>query len=88
MSKTASSVGNIAPSWKGKTPIGVRFGARLNQIRTERGYTQLKLADVSGLDRSFISDMERGVKEPTISTVELLCNAFSMTLGEFFEGMI
>jgi transcriptional regulator with XRE-family HTH domain len=76
-----------APSYKGKQPIKQRFGTRLQQIRTDKGYTQMKLAQQSTLDRSFISDLERGVKEPTISSLELIATTFSMTLSELFEGV-
>ena len=76
-----------APAWKGLKPVSVRFGERLHQLRTDRGYTQIQFAMAAKLDRSFISDMERGVKEPTVSTLERIANAFSLTLAEFFEGV-
>jgi transcriptional regulator with XRE-family HTH domain len=47
----------------------------------------MRLAMNAGLDRSFISDIERGVKEPTISTLDMLAIVFSMTLSEMFEGV-
>ena len=59
-----------APSYKVPDPVRVRFGKHLQELRTSRGITQMQLAMTSGLDRSFISDMERGVKEPAISTLE------------------
>jgi len=85
--RAAFMTNHEAPSWKGKEPVRIRFGKRLNQLRTERGYTQMQLAMNAGLDRSFISDIERGVKEPTISTLDLLAITFSMTLSELFEGV-
>ena len=76
-----------APSWKGKEPVRVRFGKRLHNLRQERGYTQMQLAMNAGLDRSFISDIERGVKEPTISTLDMLALCFNLTLSQLFEGV-
>jgi DNA-binding XRE family transcriptional regulator len=76
-----------APSWKGREPVRIRFGKRLHELRTSRGYTQMQLAMNAGLDRSFISDIERGVKEPTISTLDMLAIVFSLTLSEMFEGV-
>lgn len=81
------NTGPQAPSYKGRAPIKQRFGARLHEIRTAKGYTQMQLAMQAGLDRSFLSDIERGVKEPTISTVELIATVFSMTMSELFEGI-
>ena len=76
-----------APSWKGIAPVKIRFGNRVHELRTTKGMTQMQLAMRAGLDRSFISDIERGVKEPTISTVDLMAGVFSMTLSEVFEGV-
>lgn len=76
-----------APSWKSREPVRVRFGRRLNELRTSRGYTQMQLAMHAGLDRSFISDIERGVKEPTISTLDLIAVCFKVSLSELFKGV-
>lgn len=74
-----------APSYKVPEPIGIRFGRHLHNIRTSRGVTQMQLAERSGLDRSFISDMERGVKEPTISTLELIALSFNVPMQELLK---
>jgi transcriptional regulator with XRE-family HTH domain len=76
-----------APSWKGREVVSLRFGKRLHELRTERGMTQMQLAMRAGLDRSFISDIERGVKEPTISTLDLLSVTFNLTLSELLESV-
>lgn len=75
------------PAWKIRHLIRNRFSKRLQELRVELGYTQLQLAMNAGLDRSFILDMDRGVKEPTISTLDLLATVFSLTLSEFFDGV-
>lgn len=75
------------PSWKGREAVSIRFGKRLHALRESRGLTQMQLAMNAGLDRSFISDMERGVKEPTISTLDVLAINFSLTLAEMMEGV-
>ena len=43
--------------------VTVRFGKRLRKLRKEKGWTQVQMADTLGIDRSYISDMERGKKE-------------------------
>ena len=77
----------VAPSWKGMEPVRKRFGKRLYELRSSKGYTQMQLAMQAGLDRSFISDIERGVKEPTVSTLDQIGTTFSMTLSELLEGV-
>jgi transcriptional regulator with XRE-family HTH domain len=42
--------------------ITVRFGLRLRKLRKEKGWTQVEMADALGVDRSYISDIERGKK--------------------------
>lgn len=74
-----------APSWQGRRPVKERFGSRLYDLRTSRGYTQMELAMRASLDRSFLSDMERGVKEPTLTTLDTLAKAFTLTLSEFLD---
>jgi transcriptional regulator with XRE-family HTH domain len=51
------------------------FGRRLREIRTERGLTQAALAQASGLIDTYISDMERGLKVPSLTTVLRLAGA-------------
>lgn len=78
---------NTAPTWRGHERVAIRFGRKLNVIRTSRGVTQLQLAMRSERDRSFISDIERGVTEPTIRTLEKLALAFNMSISDLCEGV-
>ena len=45
------------------------FGAVLATARTERGLTQEQLAEKSGLHRTYISLIERGARQPTLSVL-------------------
>jgi transcriptional regulator with XRE-family HTH domain len=69
------------------TDICVRFGKRIRKLRTERGWTQIDLAVHTGLGRVFISDVERGKKEPCLRSVEILAIAFEMTIPQLFRGV-
>lgn len=73
------------PTWSGRRSVKSRFGERLHELRTARGYTQMELAIRSKMDRSFLSDLERGVKEPTLTTLQTLADAFSLTLSEMLD---
>ncbi len=63
-------------------PIPVRFGRRLRSLRLERGLTQVQLADHLGIDRPFLSDVERGKKSMTLSYLETVAQGFDMSLAE------
>jgi transcriptional regulator with XRE-family HTH domain len=67
------------------TDICVRFGKRIRKLRTERGWTQIDLAVHTGLGRVFISDLERGKKEPCLRSIEILAIAFDKTVPQLFR---
>ena len=69
------------------TDICIRFGKRIRKLRTERGWTQIDLAVHTGLGRVFISDVERGKKEPCLRSVEILAIAFEMTIPQLFRSV-
>jgi transcriptional regulator with XRE-family HTH domain len=50
------------------------FGNTLKQIRKKKSWSQEELADHSGLDRTYISLLERGLRNPTLSTIFSLAN--------------
>jgi transcriptional regulator with XRE-family HTH domain len=51
------------------------FGMVLAELRIARGISQEKLSFEAGVDRSYISLLERGHKSPTLDTVFNLCRA-------------
>ncbi len=67
--------------------ITSRFGRRLRALRLERGITQLQLAVDFGIDRTFISDVERGRKSISLPTMEVLALGFNLSLAELMRGL-
>ena len=67
--------------------ITQRFGRRLRALRIKRGWTQLELAERLGIDRSYISDMERGKKNVCLPTLEILANGFGLTIAQVVKGL-
>lgn len=53
--------------------------------RLERGWTEYELAERSGLPQSTISSWYRKNMLPTIPSLEKICNAFNITLSQFFN---
>ena len=51
------------------------FGMVLRQVRTSRGLSQQDLALESDLDRTYISLLERGLRQPTLTTLIALASA-------------
>ena len=54
------------------------FGYILKKARAARGMSQAKLSQASKLDRSYISMMERGIRQPSLSTIFDLSRALKM----------
>ena len=55
-----------------------RFARNLRQFRRKKGMTQVELAEAAGLERSFISQIERGRFSVTLETVGALSAALEI----------
>ncbi len=53
-------------------------------LREERGWSEYKLAEMSELTQSTISTWYRKNIIPSISSLQAICNAFNITLSQFF----
>ena len=63
-------------------PEGEVFGRRLREVRQRRRITQDTLALTAGLTKAYISDMERGLKVPSLTTVLRLAVALDCKVTE------
>jgi transcriptional regulator with XRE-family HTH domain len=63
------------------------FGEALREVRTECGISQEKLALESGLDRTYVSLIERGAQSPTIRTLIKLARVLSVKPSEILSRM-
>jgi transcriptional regulator with XRE-family HTH domain len=58
------------------------FGEVLRELRVDRNLSQERLALDCGLDRTFISMLERGIRQPTISTLFKLAKGLDISASE------
>jgi len=61
-----------------------RFGIVVRQARRKLGLTQHKLASRAGLNRTYISDVERGKRNVSLRIVERLAEALKVRVGTLF----
>ena len=61
------------------------IAARLTALREAKGYTTNRLANLAGISQSFLRDIERRSKRPTVDTLSLLCDALGISLRDFFD---
>lgn len=57
-----------------------RLGINLRRLRQEKGVGQEKFALEHGFDRTYISGIERGVRNPTILVVQRLAEALEVPI--------
>ena len=66
--------------------ICVQIGRRIRVLRTERGWTQVMLADHAELTREHLSELENGHKEIGVRALEKIVHALDLSLEQFFAG--
>lgn len=69
---------------KTTTSLQQRFGARIKQLRTEAGLSQEAFADKCGLDRTYVSGIERGVRNPTLEVIATLAKGLDVDIPSLF----
>lgn len=73
------------PRTRKKEPLnrdGELFGARLKELRLKRGMTLQALADEAEMSLTYLSDMERGMKIPSLTTMIRLAVALRCKVAD------
>src|ERR1041385_6087311 len=65
---------------------GEIFGATVRRLRIDRGWTQERLAEASGLATTYVGQVERGVRVPSLTVVLKLARGLSITPSELLDG--
>jgi len=62
------------------------LGSRIRNLRKRRGLTLKDIAGKTGYTESFLSQVERGLTAPSISSLKKISSALGMSLTHFFEN--
>ena len=65
--------------------IKVRFGKRVREVRLFQEISQEKLAELADLDRTYITGIETGKRNISITVIEKLSRALNLTMAEIFK---
>ncbi|MFS7186066.1 helix-turn-helix domain-containing protein [Serratia proteamaculans] len=65
--------------------ITVLFGQRVKALRLQAGLSQEAFADKCGLDRTYISGIERGVRNPTLEVIVVIADGLEIELAILFK---
>jgi transcriptional regulator with XRE-family HTH domain len=70
-----------------RSPAHATFGRAVRSIRNRRGVSQESLALQCGLDRTYISGIERGTRNPSLTNILKLAAALDVRPEELFAGL-
>jgi transcriptional regulator with XRE-family HTH domain len=65
--------------------IQISFGKRMRALREAKGISQEKLAELSDLDRTYISSVERGKRNISLLNIARLAKALNVPVRNLFE---
>jgi transcriptional regulator with XRE-family HTH domain len=63
------------------------LGLEIQRCRVEKGWSQEYLAEVTGLHRTYISQLERGLKSPSVRVLSHITTALSLTMSDFLQAV-
>ncbi|WYL96886.1 MAG: helix-turn-helix transcriptional regulator [Gloeotrichia echinulata IR180] len=63
------------------------LGREIQRRRIEKNLSQEYLAELTGLHRTYISQLERGLKSPSIRVLSHITRALNVKMSEFFQGV-
>jgi transcriptional regulator with XRE-family HTH domain len=58
---------------------------KIQYFRNVKGWTLTELADKSGVSRSFLGELEKGISVPTVIVLKKIADAFNVPVDMFFE---
>lgn len=67
--------------------INKQLGKRIKYLRSLVKWSQEDLALEAGVNKNYLSDLERGERNPTVKILEKITKAFGISLEELFRGI-
>jgi transcriptional regulator with XRE-family HTH domain len=65
--------------------IKLKFGSTIKKLRTEKGISQEKLAELSGLHRTYIGSLESGKRNVSLENINKLAIALNCKISTLFD---
>ena len=60
----------------------IAFGRRVREVRKDKGISQERLAEMAGIDRSYMGNIERGEKNITLKKAYEICDALEIKIQD------
>ena len=65
--------------------ICTRLGQNVRRLREAKGWSQEDYADRAGIHRTYVSDIERGRRNPTVTVLEKLAKPLEVEPGRLLD---
>ena len=67
--------------------ICTALGERIRDLRKERGWRQIDLAEQAGISENYVSDLEVGRKEICLRTLQVVAQAFGLRPADLLKNL-
>lgn len=67
--------------------LNVQIGQLLKDLRDERGWSLREFGLIVGMNKTYLSDIELGKRNPTMNSLEKIVAGYGLTVKEFFAKM-
>ena len=64
-----------------------QLGMRIRYLRKQKGLSQLDLSLEAEVNKNYISDLERGTRNPSLLVLEKVASALEVDLSTLFKGI-
>jgi transcriptional regulator with XRE-family HTH domain len=65
-----------------RTTSQQKLGKKVRELRTGANLSQERLGEITGLDRTYISGIERGVRNPSLKSLHKLSKALKISISD------
>ena len=63
------------------------FGEQVRSVRGSKGISQEKLAELADLDRTYVSGVERGIRNISLINISAIAKALKVSVGELMTDL-
>jgi transcriptional regulator with XRE-family HTH domain len=70
---------------KQETSIQIELGKRIRELRLKKGWSQEAFAQLCRLDRTYISGIERGIRNVSLRNIEVIAKTLGISISELFK---
>jgi len=69
-----------------RSAVARQFGKAVKELRLKKGMTQQQLADACGLDISYVGQIERGQRNPTLGVMQGLASVLRVRMSDLLRA--